>query len=627
MNSSLRFFAIALLMTFGATTILSPLSSATAFSSASGMAQCAQLRDTSVAQGFTMTSRPAFASPDNVPEFALQPTSGPTSLAFDSRGRLFVGTLSGKILILLDNDDNGFADQVKEYASGLGMVLGITFRNDRELWVTSNIPGGVGRIIRLRDLNNDDVADEQTIIVDNLPSQGDHQTNRLKFAPNGFLFFGQGSATDAGTPAPGRPGETPLNGTIIAINPSDPQLNIYATGLRNPFGMAFNPAGELFAADVGSGELCQNVGGQGCPEDVSPPEEINWIVPGGNYGFPLCEGTPLASRPECSGVRGPLIQYPRHTTPTALAFYTGPQANEFQGQMLVTLLKLAQDRSVGGDLRRVVVQGDQNAGFTLRDDGFIAQFNPIDPFDGPVDVAVDPISGDIYVARLDVVSHCDLHEHHHFIYRIHRFDVLTSYDSDRVPFIGPLIPSSVRVNTRNIKIAVVGKHLKPGAVLFDVTDNIALTTRQGATIFDLEADLPDSLAARALPITLEVRNPDGGASNRRTFGFFVVDPPPPVPPMIDSIFVYKKKRSRVVNPVIAGSSAKKLRLVVDGTDFGAGAEVLINGLSATVESSSSTELICRFLNQVIANPGDVTIQVRRTSDAQTSNIVHLTVSP
>src|SRR5262249_56085568 len=105
---------------------------------------------------------------------------------------------------------------------------------------------------------------------DTVRSRGDHQPNCFNFAPKGFLFWGQGAATDAGPPAPGRPGETPLNGTIIAINPSDPQLNIYATGLRNPFGMAFNPAGELFAADAGSGELCQDVGGQEGPEYSSP---------------------------------------------------------------------------------------------------------------------------------------------------------------------------------------------------------------------------------------------------------------------------------------------------------------------------------------------------------------------
>src|SRR5262249_18319560 len=155
--------------------------------------------------------------------------------------------------------------------------------------------------------------------------------------------------------AAGHPAETALNATIIAIDPDNPQLNIFATGLRNPFGMTFNPAtGDLFAVDVGSGELCQNVGGQGCPEDLAPPEEINWIVAGGTYGFPLCEGPPISSNVSCAGVRPPAITFPRHTTPTGLAFYTGPQANEFSGEMLVTILKLAQDRSLGGDLRKVV---------------------------------------------------------------------------------------------------------------------------------------------------------------------------------------------------------------------------------------------------------------------------------
>ena len=278
-------------------------------------------------------------------------------MAFDSRGRLFVATLSGRILILLDNDDDGRLDQIKTYASGITQPLGIEFRADGDLFVTSNRFGGAGRIMRLRDLDGDDVAEEISTIVDGLPSEGDHQTDRLKFGPDGLLYFGQGSSTDNGVPKDGRPPERQFNATILRIDINNPAITQYASGLRNPFGMAFHPEnGELFSTDGGSGEVCQigDCGG----EDLAPPEEINWVVASGNYGFPQCEGTPTPERPGCQGVRGPVTQFPRHLTPTSITFYTGPQAGEFKNQMLVTLFKnLANQENLGGDLRRLKLEG------------------------------------------------------------------------------------------------------------------------------------------------------------------------------------------------------------------------------------------------------------------------------
>jgi glucose/arabinose dehydrogenase len=542
-------------------------------------------------------------------------------MTFDSRGRLFVGTFTGKILILLDTDDDGFADEVRQFASGLGTVLGLAFRGPGDLYCTSNEPGGFGSILRLRDMNGDDAADETTTIVDNLPSNGDHQTNKLRFGPDGRIYFSQGSATDAGIPRPGRPAESIFNATIISFDPNNPQPAILASGLRNAFGIAFHPeTGDLFATDGGSGEVCQT--GNCPPEDLAPLEEVNWVIPGGNYGFPHCEGTPTPA-PACGGVRPPLIQYPQHLTPTSLTFYTGPQAGEFRNQLLLTLFKnLANLNNFGGDLRRLILSGDRTTGFSLQDAGFIVQFEPIDPFDGPIDSAIDPITGDIYVIRFDPVHHPDPNEHHHLIYRIHRAG------SDSLPFIGPAQPSSVRVGSGLTTISIVGKHLKPGAVVFDVTDNVALATRQGVDRFELVADIPANLLTSQRTITFEVRNQDGGRSNQQMLGVSLIDPPPPGDPVpqINSMFVYKKKRTKVVSPVTPVDNAKKHRLVVAGTNFGSGAELLVNGTPLVLETTGDTELVGRFGKRMLEVAGELSIQVR-TSTGKVSNIARLLVSP
>src|SRR5262249_37510831 len=138
-----------------------------------------------VAEGFEAN---IFAGPDNVPEFAADRFTGATVMAFDARGRLFVGTGSGKILILLDTDGDGRADLVKTFATGVPLPLGMAFRSNGDLFVSSNITGGAGRIVRLRDTDGDDVADEKTVILDDLPSNGDHQTDKIKFGPDGRLY-------------------------------------------------------------------------------------------------------------------------------------------------------------------------------------------------------------------------------------------------------------------------------------------------------------------------------------------------------------------------------------------------------------------------------------------------------
>jgi hypothetical protein len=343
-------------------------------------------------------------------------------------------------------------------------------------------------------------------------------------------------------------------------------------------------------------------------------------VQDGNYGFPACEGTP-DGRPGCAGVRSPLTQFPRHTTPTSITFYTGPQAGDSKNQMLVTLFKRLG--GTGGDLKRFALTGDATTGFQAAEIlPPIAEFGLIDPNDGPVDTAIDPITGDIYVARFDPVHHSDDNEHHHYIYRIHRIG------SDALTFIGAVKPAAVKAGSQGVTISLFGRRLKPGAVVFDVSDGLALATRAGTRAFELVADLPASVLASERTITLEVRNPDGSQSNQQTFAVTTgdPDPPPQVSPHLTSMFVYKKKRKKVVNPLTVGATVKKLRLVVSGTDFDSGAQLLVNDVVLQLDSSTATELVGRVTNQMVAAAGELNIQVKNTT-GKVSNTLKLVVVP
>ncbi|MDP3072898.1 MAG: PQQ-dependent sugar dehydrogenase [Opitutaceae bacterium] len=131
-----------------------------------------------------------------------------------------------------------------------------------------------------------------------------HQGGPLRFGPDGKLYVAIGEPMLASEgPCSSQKLDTLLgkilrlnaDGTLPADNPFYAQTTgkyraIWAIGLRNPFGLGFQPeTGRLFATDVGQTAF----------------EEVNEIVGGANYGWPDAEG--LSAN---SAFKNPLHAYP-----------------------------------------------------------------------------------------------------------------------------------------------------------------------------------------------------------------------------------------------------------------------------------------------------------------------------
>jgi glucose/arabinose dehydrogenase len=95
---------------------------------------------------------------------------------------------------------------------------------------------------------------------------------------------------------------------------------IYARGLRNAVGLAWQPrTGRLWATDNGQDFLGDN----------APPDEIDLIRQGGNYGWPYCWGNrqvdpEVSSSPGyCAHTIPPVVELQAHSAPLGVAFSTG----------------------------------------------------------------------------------------------------------------------------------------------------------------------------------------------------------------------------------------------------------------------------------------------------------------
>lgn len=106
--------------------------------------------------------------------------------------------------------------------------------------------------------------------------------------------------------------------------------DIFAYGLRNTYGFSFHPeTGELWSIDIGPN------GG----------DEVNILLPGRNYGWPLVSmgrnysGTLASEFPYWRpGMENPRMFWMPQITPSSLAWYTGDKFPQWQNNLFVTAL-------------------------------------------------------------------------------------------------------------------------------------------------------------------------------------------------------------------------------------------------------------------------------------------------
>lgn len=192
---------------------------------------------------------------------------------------------------------------------GEGGLLGLAYLDDGETeWLYAYLTAASGnRIVRIAFGDEGAVTSEPEVVLDGIQKAGNHNGGRIAFGPDGMLYATTG---DASQPALSQDPRS-LNGKILRMTPTGerPDDNpiegslAYSLGHRNPQGLAWDDAGQLWAAEFG-----QNTW-----------DELNRIEPGGNYGWPEVEGA--GGSP---GFIDPWAQWPTdQASPSGLTYVGG----------------------------------------------------------------------------------------------------------------------------------------------------------------------------------------------------------------------------------------------------------------------------------------------------------------
>ncbi|MEI5585304.1 MULTISPECIES: PQQ-dependent sugar dehydrogenase [unclassified Agromyces] len=255
-------------------------------------------------------SRPPVLAPAGTPQVLAEGLEAPWSVVRLPDGGVLVSERdSGRIVEVLDDGT------LREVA----VVEGVAAGGEGGLLGLAHLPGDGGRGEALYAYHTGD-ADNRVVrmpltgvagdlglgdpepILTGIPRAGNHNGGRLAIGPDGFLYVTTGDAGDRGA------SQDPdsLAGKILRMTPDgEPAPDnpfgslVWSLGHRNVQGIAWDAAGGMWAAEFG-----QNTW-----------DELNRIVPGGNYGWPEVEG-----RADDGRFTDPAVQWPTgEASPSGIA--------------------------------------------------------------------------------------------------------------------------------------------------------------------------------------------------------------------------------------------------------------------------------------------------------------------
>jgi glucose/arabinose dehydrogenase len=251
----------------------------------------------------------------------------PRWMALAPNGDVFLSDARGsKVIVLRDSNNDGQVDERFVFADGLNQPFGIAF------WQDYVYVGNTNEITRYRYKPGQTKADGPPEKIADVPGKGyrEHWTRNILFSPDGKkMYVTVGSESNVSVESDS------MRATITEFNPDGTGKRTYASGTRNPIGLAWLPGTRTMWAAV---QERDRLG------DDLVPDYVTEIKDGGFYGWPFAYMG--IEDPRRKGERPDLVQktltgnvlIQAHSAILGLAFYQGRMfPNEYRGDAFVAL--------------------------------------------------------------------------------------------------------------------------------------------------------------------------------------------------------------------------------------------------------------------------------------------------
>jgi glucose/arabinose dehydrogenase len=250
----------------------------------------------------------------------------PRWMALAPNGDVFLSDSRGNtVYVLRDKNKDGVAEERFTFSDKLSQPFGMAFHKD---WF---YVANTDSIVRFKYKSGQTAAegDPEKLVELTPGGYNQHWTRNLLFSPDGTkLFVSIGSATNVSVEP------DPKRAAISVYDPDGKNHRIYASGLRNPIGLAWNPK---------TGELWTAVNERDGLGDDLVPDYATSVKEGGFYGWPYFylgqNEDPRRKNDIPELVKKPIVPdvlFTSHVAALGIQFYTGKMfPKEYQGDAFV----------------------------------------------------------------------------------------------------------------------------------------------------------------------------------------------------------------------------------------------------------------------------------------------------
>lgn len=285
--------------------------------------------------GYQHSTQNVTPPPSYVVEEVVSGLHVPWSIVWTSSDHMLVAERPGRVRVVENGVLRAVPLAVFSVSTGgeeglMGLAVDPDYPSNRFLYACYAYTKNailVGRVVRLID--NGERATIEKILIDDIPSAQYHAGCRLAFGPDGMLYITTGDATDRMLAQK----RDSFAGKILRMNPDGtvphdnpfPGSLVWSFGHRNPQGIAFHPeTGALYETEHGPSIFDGPAGG----------DEVNRIVKGGNYGWPL-----VSHKERREGTVAPLLVFTPAEAPASGAFYSGAKIPEWKNSFFFGALR------------------------------------------------------------------------------------------------------------------------------------------------------------------------------------------------------------------------------------------------------------------------------------------------